>query len=213
MRMNSRFPGNCTKCGCSFPAGTEIDFIRGVGASHSTPRACHDAKTARLALENRDGGAHLDMKPIVQFLEAAKQRGLKSPKLRVLDPTGKLEIRLSLTRSGVAPGSLSIVLDQNYVGAVRPDGKMAGAIAVSSELQKHLLQVAKDPQKAAHDYAALMCVCSFCGKPLVDAGSVECGYGPVCAKHWGLPHTALGTSVLVKVQGRNRLIQLPEARL
>ena len=34
---------------------------------------------------------------------------------------------------------------------------------------------------------------SFCALPLTDAGSVEVGYGPVCAKHWGLPHTPKGT--------------------
>lgn len=44
-----------------------------------------------------------------------------------------------------------------------------------------------------------MCRCSFCGLALTDEGSVEVGYGPVCAKRWGLPHQPHGVRVLTSV--------------
>ena len=119
------------------------------------------------------------------------------PKLRILDVTGKNEIKLSLTRVGAAPGSLSVVHAlTGYIGSVRPDGKVVGALATAIPLQQHLLRIAQNPAAAAKEYAALMCRCSFCSQPLTDAGSVEVGYGPICAKHWGLPHTAVGTPTL-----------------
>ena len=56
--------------------------------------------------------------------------------------------------------------------------------------------VAADPAAAAKAYGALMGRCSFCDTAITDEGSVEVGYGPVCAKRFGLPHTPKGTKVL-----------------
>lgn len=100
---------------------------------------------------------------------------------------------MSLTKSGAAPGSLAIVIGGNYYGAIRPDGRMTQDLAKDIATQKYLLVVAENPINAAKEYAALMGLCSFCGKELTDAGSVEVGYGPVCASHWGLPHKPQGT--------------------
>jgi hypothetical protein len=44
-----------------------------------------------------------------------------------------------------------------------------------------------------------MCRCSFCGLALTDEGSVFMGYGPICARNYGLPHVALGTYELLPV--------------
>jgi hypothetical protein len=106
---------------------------------------------------------------------------------------------MGLTVAGRAPGTLTVVVDGTYVGGIRPDGEAVGALAGDDALQAHLAKVALDPAKAAKEYAALMGACSFCSKPLTDEGSVEVGYGPVCAKHWGLPHRALGTKALHEV--------------
>lgn len=207
--MNSKFPGTCTACGCKFAAGTPIEYVRGVGARHQTINQCATAKKERIAaMPASPALTTLDLTPIVDFLTKAQQSGLKRPKLRVLAPDGRTEMRLGLTTSGVAPGSLSVVVGQDYVGSVRPNGQVAGAklfnpalkpLPVDPTLQAHLLHIASHPAQAAKEYAALMGLCSFCGKQLTDAGSVLVGYGPVCAKHWGLPHIALGTPELQKV--------------
>lgn len=52
-----------------------------------------------------------------------------------------------------------------------------------------------DPEGEAVRAGKLSGHCSFCKSPLSTPESVSAGYGPVCAKHWGLPwghksHTA-----------------------
>ena len=133
----------------------------------------------------------LDLGAIRAFIQAAKDRGLKAPKLRVLDADGRAELTLGLTVVGHNPGSVSVKRNGSYIGLIRQDGGTRGAI--TPELAAHLQAVAADPAAAAKRYAVLMCRCSFCGLALTDAGSVEVGYGPVCAKHWGLPHAPKGT--------------------
>lgn len=207
--MQSRFPGTCTACGCKFPQGEQIAYTKGVGARHATLPQCSAAKAARFAQQAPAPTPQtLDLKLIVDFLTAAQSRGLKRPKLRVLHLDGKTELRLGLTTTGVAPGSLSVVVGQDYVGGVRPNGDVAGARLFNTllkpltqwpELQAHLLKIAKNPAAAAKEYAALMGLCSFCGKQLTDAGSVEVGYGPICADKWGLSHTPKGTPTLQEV--------------
>lgn len=195
MRMFSKFPGRCVACSCQFPAGTEIEFTRGVGARHYTLYQCSDAKKATAAAQPE--APKLDLGLVVAFIQAAKDRGLKRPKLRVLHVDQQSELTIALTILGQAPGSLSVVGEnEGFLGCVRPDGRLTGRLAGDLLLQTYLVQVAKDPITAAKRYAALKCLCSFCGKQLTDAGSVEVGYGPVCAKHWGLPHHPQGTPTL-----------------
>lgn len=200
----SRFPGTCNACGCRFPTGTMITYSKGIGARHETQAQCDDAKRERAAAP--PDAPTLDISPIADFLRAAQARGLKAPKLRVLAPDGKTELRLSMTRTGRAPGSISVVLGDVYIGCIRPvTNAMTGEFSQRTELHSHLLVVAKDPITAARTYAAVMCRCSFCGLQLTDAGSVEVGYGPICAGHWGLPHKPKGTPALHPVNGQTTL--------
>jgi hypothetical protein len=139
----------------------------------------------------------LSLAPLVAFIKAAQERGLKRPSLRVLALDGTTELTISLTVKGRVPGSLAVVLGGRFVGCVRPDGMLTGALVLDAALQAHLVHVSADPAAAAKRYAVLKCRCSFCGLELTDAGSVEVGYGPVCARNWGLPHRPTGTPALV----------------
>jgi hypothetical protein len=194
-------------CGSSIAAGTTVDWDRQV-VRHLVAAECDAAlaAAATVALTPTAPAVVLALKPIADFLSAARQRGLKFPKLRVLAPDAVSELRLSLTRSGQAPGSVTVSYQDGrcdargqrdgWVGSVRPDGEVRGPLSRDLAMQAHLLLVATDPAKAARSYAALMSRCSFCGLPLTDEGSVEVGYGPVCAANWGLPHTPQGTRQL-----------------
>lgn len=196
MSMISKFPGTCVRCKCRFPAGTEIEWRRGEGASHINQTECEAAKRKVQSVQPTQDAPTLELGPVVDFLKRAKERGLKQPKLRVLDSDGKTELRLSLTTRGQAPGSLAVTRGGEYIGCVRPTGAVIGVLGQDAMLRKRLLVVTDDPVKAAQEYAALMCRCSFCGLELTDAGSVEVGYGPICAKNWGLPHSPMGTPVI-----------------
>lgn len=197
MVIQSRFPGTCDRCKHPFPSGARIQWSRGTKPTHETATDCFNATQRAQSTPPAPPPQMIDLKAIVEFLTQAKEKGgLKRPKLRILAPDGVREVRLSLTTTGVAPGSLSVVLNGEFIGAVRPTGEVRGKLAQDMELQKHLLYVSQNPTNAVKEYASMMSICSFCGKPLTDAGSVQCGYGPVCAKHWGLPHVALGTPTL-----------------
>lgn len=197
MTIKSKFPGKCGVCNGPIAIGDEIEWSRGAKAKHATVNQCAAAKKAMAA--KIANNPVIDLKPIADFLTATIQRGLKSPKLRVLHTDGKSELRLSITKGGIAPGSIAVTVGGTFTGCIRPDGQTTGGVAASEDLQKHLLRVAQDPVTAAKEYAALMGLCSFCHKPLTEEGSVEVGYGPVCAKHWGLPHKYIGTKNLGNV--------------
>lgn len=184
MTIVARFAGRCSKCGAAVPAGTSVEWDQ-KRIAHLTPAECESAKAAQ------PPSVRIDLKPIADFLKAAQARGLKFPKLRVLDPNSR-ELKLTLTMSGAAPGSVSVKRAGDWIGTVRPDGEVRGSLAQDEPLQRQLVRVAADPRAAAKSYAALMNRCCFCGLELKDDGSVECGYGPTCADHWGLPHRAKG---------------------
>lgn len=199
MTIVSRFAGKCAKCGGRIFAGTPVDWTKSGGTStvrHLTDAECvasveRDKQTAQPAVT-----AAFDGTRIAAFLNAAKARGLKFPKARFLAPGGE-ELRLALAsdRSN-APGSINVTVAGEYRGRIKPDGSVQGRLGYDTPLLDTIERIAADPVKAATAYGALMGACSFCGLPLTDAGSVEVGYGPVCAKHWGLPHTPQGTPVL-----------------
>lgn len=202
MTIQAKFNSKCPACKASILVGEKVEWQRGTPARHATATQCFEAQQRDAAQPKLDvEPARLTLSPIVQFLQAAKDRGLKRPKLRVLDIDGRTELRLSITTAGYNPGSVAVKRGDMFIGLVKPSGEMTREVVGSPALQAHLAQIAKDPARAAKDYAAVMCQCSFCGKPLTDVGSVDVGYGPVCAKNWGLPHSALGTSVLLPVPG------------
>tara|TARA_R110000824_G_scaffold18243_10_gene72634 strand:+ start:380 stop:1015 length:636 start_codon:yes stop_codon:yes gene_type:complete len=196
--MSAKFGGWCKSCKSEIDVGAEIIWSRENGARHSTLGACEVAKAKTAKKKESVGTA--DLSPVIAFITEARDRGLKYPKLRVLDSDGSSELVLGLTgnRSKV-PGSVTVKRDGEYLGLVRPTGEAFGAWDApelfDAKLIVHLVQLAENPAIAAKEYAGLVGACSFCGSTITDEGSVEVGYGPVCAKNWGLPHTPKGTKV------------------
>lgn len=196
MLIKSKYNTSCKRCGCRITVGEDIEWRKNIiGVTHATLAQCDAAKLAQKTVTQ----IAVDLMPIVNFIKAAQQRGLKYPKLRVLDVDGKTEMQLGLTVQGSAPGSLVVKINGQFFGRVMPGGVATGQLASDQNRQSHLAKVASDPAGAAKEYAALMCQCSFCGLALTDEGSVDVGYGPVCASHWGLPHKAKGTPHLTTV--------------
>lgn len=189
--MTSRYPGKCVNCKQAFPVGTAIVYNTATRTTaHTTcPPVVHVASTLPT----------IDVRAIAAFIQGAKDRGLKFPKLRVLDPTGTVESLMFITTRGSAPGSIAVKVGGRFVGTVTPTGEGRGAFGADATLRNWISVVNSAPLAAAKMFAAIKCNCSFCGLPLTDAGSVEVGYGPVCAKHWGLPHKAKGTQELAPV--------------
>jgi hypothetical protein len=197
MTITSKFAGTCTTCRQRFAAGTLVDWTKGGGAAHADATACAAAlATAQAAQAQQATGPKVDGSGLRTFLQAAAERGLKFPKARFLAPDGQSELLLSLaTAKSRNPGALYVKLSGEYIGMVRVDG----STNLPGDVVATLATIAANPAEAAKAYGALTCRCSFCGLHLTDAGSVEVGYGPVCADKWNLPHQPKGTPVLLAV--------------
>lgn len=195
--MNSKFDGLCKVCGGKMPAGTRILWAPGAGAKHADPATCAASAAARAALPPTPA-VTLNLKPIADFLLAAKARGLKWPKARFLAPGGG-EMRLTIAGDrSKAPGSVNVKLGDDWIGRVEPDGRVTPRLADRADLVSTLTAIATDPAKFASEYGALMGNCSFCNKSLTAEGSTDVGYGPVCARKFGLPYTARPTPTLTE---------------
>lgn len=201
-KMTAKFAGKCVACQYPIRVGDPIFWAQGRGSAHTTVAQCDDARA-------RTAGAAAAPLPtvtlaadgIVTFLQAARDRGIKFPKARFLAPGGG-ELRLSLAgATSKVPGAVQVKLgDGTWLGRVDPDGTVVGySLKSDLALLATLGRIATDPATAAQKYGALMARCSFCNLSLTDAGSVSVGYGPICAAHWGLPHTPKGTPALVPV--------------
>lgn len=185
MTITSRFAGVCKSCGGAFDAGTQVSWARGKGAQHLVCPAQPVAPPARPTAQLAGAAA------IAQFLTDANARGLKYPKARFMANGAEVALTRAGSRSKY-PGSIQVLVSGVWVGRIAPDGAVFGPLVRDQKTLDALASIAADPAKAASAYGVLTGRCCFCMLELSDAGSVEVGYGPVCAKNYGLPHQPKG---------------------
>ena len=197
--MNAKYAGRCTLCHGDILVGAPINWVRGFGASHIAGMCSVQPIVATPVVNVPTAAVSVSADKVVAFLTAARTRGLKFPKARFLAPDGKSEMRLSLAGSSSKyPGAVQVKVNGEWVGRINANGVLTAGL-VNRGFVATLTAIAADPVTAAKAYGALMGSCAFCGLSLTDAGSVEVGYGPVCAINWGLPHTPKGTPSLTMV--------------
>jgi len=206
MTITARFATTCTVCRAHIDAGTSIIWARGAGSKHADATICRTIVQARAALAVDATGMPMvdapftrttvDLAPVVAFLSGARERGLKSPRVRFAAP-GAGELALSLAPlTGKNPGAVYVKVRGEYAGKVTADGTAYG---IAPELVDALRTIAADPAAAGAAYGRLTGQCSFCTQGLTDEGSIEVGYGPVCAKRYGLPHKPRGSAKVTPV--------------
>lgn len=194
--MFARFAGTCVKCSKGITVGASILYESGK-AWHSTTDGC--ALAAPVPAPVPAAPVNLDGKPIMDFLLGAKNNGLKFPKARFLAPGGGELLLYLAGPTASIPGALNVKIGDDWVGRITPTGEVHGKLKRNTELMALLTTIASDPATAAKAYGKLTANCSFCGKGLTDDGSVEVGYGPVCAKKWNLPHKYAGHRDLAEI--------------
>lgn len=132
---------------------------------------------------------------VLKLFAAAKEH-LKFPKITLKTPEGVI-VKLSL--GGVKTkyaGSVLVYGEgkypyRTYYGQITPEGfwKPAGAASQLPGLTPLLVEFGANPTFVAKAHGVLTGLCCFCNKTLglgEDKRSVTIGYGPVCAKHYGL---------------------------
>jgi hypothetical protein len=130
---------------------------------------------------------------VIDLFKKAKEH-LKHPKI-VLACLGEKVIFALAGPSSKAPGSITVsgegqYPDRKWFGRVSPAGAWEPASGLKADmleaLQKLLTEFANDPARVAKKYGKLTGLCCFCASPLTDKRSTAAGFGPVCAKHYGL---------------------------
>ncbi len=118
---------------------------------------------------------------------------LKYPKIWLQTPDGQ---PIQLSRAGPNakfPGSINVTDggkygDNKWYGRILVGGIFEKAKYEHYELEDMLVEFAKDPAGFAASQGHLTGHCCFCNTPLTAEKSTVVGYGPVCAKNFGLPY-------------------------
>lgn len=162
-------------------------------------RKYEEITTAR---EKRTTGLRLPR--IAALLNHALEHGLKKPaiRLRLPEGLGGIKVRVGDHKT---EGKVAFVNDRDrlvpnkygvekpaYYGYIRlSTGELVKSPYADSSLvasaQGTLEGFEADPHKASAVEAHATGHCCFCGLPLEDGRSVAMGYGPICARKWGLP--------------------------
>lgn len=128
---------------------------------------------------------------VVEMLQSAAET-LQKPKIRL--QVGDLQIHLSIAGPGAkVPGSINVaepftITNHRFFGRILKDGTFEASRDMIPQILDLLKELSQDPKKVVEAYGHLTGVCCFCGHKLTDDYSQLLGYGPVCAKNFGLEH-------------------------
>jgi len=130
---------------------------------------------------------------VVELFNQAKAH-LKFPKIVLVCEGQKVILSVAGDRSKT-PGSINITGEgqfpnRQWFGRVDASGawepSRSTTPAMLAALETLLSALAADPARVAREHGRLTGQCCFCNLPLKDERSTAAGYGPVCAKHYGL---------------------------
>ncbi len=137
------------------------------------------------------------MKGLIALFETAKQH-LKYPAISLQLPDGQpVTLKISGSKSKT-PGYVQVSDGgpfgaNKWFGRVSPEGAweksklVENDAGLSTSIHALLVGMSRNPAQTAADYGKLTGRCCFCNKKLEDEKSTSVGYGPVCAKNYGLP--------------------------
>lgn len=133
------------------------------------------------------------------LLHASTTGRLKFPKIRLMDQDGLVIVLTIAGQKSRNPGTVNVTdagswQDRAWYGRIRLDGQFEPSQRCASGVAELLQAFAADPEGVAAAYGRLSGHCCFCSAELTDDRSIEVGYGPVCAKHYGLAWGAKWTA-------------------
>lgn len=134
-----------------------------------------------------------DFSGVLKLFKTA-QVHLKYPKITLMVENQPLALSVAGAGSK-APGTVNVTdgrpFGQNvWFGRVTPQGVWEKSQSASEKelaaVGAFLQKFGKDPSGVAKEYGRLTGRCCFCNGGLTDERSTAAGFGPVCAKHFGL---------------------------
>ena len=128
----------------------------------------------------------LDFTKLVDMFQSAINSGLKWPQMRVeVDRFPELHIGVGRERDVLFVRKA----DRGWIGRIDGVTKrfQPRDTITSNELKALLVMLADDPHDMAVQYSRRTHRCCFCNEELTTDNSTAAGYGPKCAKRYGLP--------------------------
>lgn len=117
---------------------------------------------------------------------------LKFPKLNftAIPDVGNVTLSLCGSQSKYT-GEINVTDGGRYgegkwYGRINKEGGFVRGKAATDELVEFLKDFGSEPERIAAENGKASGRCCFCSKALTDERSTDVGYGPVCAKKWGL---------------------------
>ena len=127
--------------------------------------------------------AVLNLAPVFERFKIAQSKGIKRPKMNVID------FQFSLApEHGRNAGHLYVKSGEQYVGKVSGEGEFFRAREISDDQVEALKVISQDVLLAARAYGQKHGQCSMCRRSLTNEVSIALAMGPVCADNWGFPH-------------------------
>jgi len=128
---------------------------------------------------------------IIGHFDSAHENGLKYPSITIQSEAPDPGLRMYRAgHKSSRPGSVAVTdaEGETFWGRIRRDGTFHSRDAAPDWAEDILREFAEDPDGMARLEGRQSGECCFCGLKLTESGSVEVGYGPVCAGNFGLPH-------------------------
>lgn len=137
---------------------------------------------------------------IHELFQRAMQSGLVHPKISMPE-----HVRLSLPYERGIPAQrtdiLSVRMGSRHVGVLNK-GTLhfvkTEHVPDDDRLIIILKQFCRDPEKWGALWGIRSGICCFCSRELTTKESCSAGYGPICAKRWGLPWGQIDPAVALE---------------
>ena len=132
----------------------------------------------------------VDFKPIQDLFDLAS-KSLKRIKIKLQTATGQAVVIHRAGAMSKYAGEILITdgapFGQNkFFGRVATTGEFFATSRATQEVCQLVKEFSENPAETAGRYGRLTGGCSFCNHGLKDQRSTQVGYGPVCAKRFGL---------------------------
>lgn len=138
-----------------------------------------ELQRARERAELEKSAKSIDITPIIEAFERARDNGVRSPKLR-LDTF----VFSRAPDHGANAGAVYVKEGETYLGKIAA-GRFQRSRECDEATEARVLAVAADPASAATAYGRRYGRCSICGRELTRNESIDRAMGPICAERFG----------------------------